>query len=137
MKHNVVYVFVILVDDDYCVAIHDLSPVQCSQRCFPLNLGDLTIVITLKHILSALFSIFFLYVSIIFLLRLTFVYCTILIVYVCLFFLCKKITTPIKYILANYDFLRIIIINYNLFTAVICMLATSVVCRYRNIMTLT
>ena len=27
MKHNVVYVFVILVDDVYCVAIHDLSPV--------------------------------------------------------------------------------------------------------------
>ena len=33
--------FVILVDDVYCVAIHDLSPVLTAL--FPLNLGDLTV----------------------------------------------------------------------------------------------
>ena len=33
--------FVILVDDVYCVAIHDLH--LYSQRCFHLNLGDLTV----------------------------------------------------------------------------------------------
>ena len=32
--------FVILVEDDYCVAIHDLSPVLTAL--FSLNLGDLT-----------------------------------------------------------------------------------------------
>ena len=37
MKHNVVYVFVILVDDDYCVAIHDLSPVLTAL--FSIELG--------------------------------------------------------------------------------------------------
>ena len=37
MKHNVVYVFVILVDDDYCVAIHDLSPVLTALFSFELG----------------------------------------------------------------------------------------------------
>ena len=37
MKHNVVYVFVILVDDVYCVAIHDLSPVLTAL--FSIELG--------------------------------------------------------------------------------------------------
>ena len=37
MKHNVVYVFVILVDDVYCVAIHDLSPVL--KALFFIELG--------------------------------------------------------------------------------------------------
>ena len=38
MKHNVIYVFfVILVDDDYCVAIHDLSPVLTAL--FSIELG--------------------------------------------------------------------------------------------------
>ena len=37
MKHNVVYVFVILVEDDYCVAIHDLSPVLTAL--FSIELG--------------------------------------------------------------------------------------------------
>ena len=40
MKHYVIYVFVILVVDVYCVAIHDLSPVLTAL--FSLNLGDLT-----------------------------------------------------------------------------------------------
>ena len=40
MKHNVVYVFVILVDDDYCVAIHDLSPVLTAL--FSIELGGFT-----------------------------------------------------------------------------------------------
>ena len=37
MKHNVVYVFVILVNDVYCVAIHDLSPVLTAL--FSIELG--------------------------------------------------------------------------------------------------
>ena len=37
MKHNVVYVFVILVDDVYCVAIHDLSPVLTALFSFELG----------------------------------------------------------------------------------------------------
>ena len=37
MKHNVVYVFVILVEDVYCVAIHDLSPVLTAL--FSIELG--------------------------------------------------------------------------------------------------
>ena len=38
MKHNVIYVyFVILVDDVYCVAIHDLSPVLTAL--FSIELG--------------------------------------------------------------------------------------------------
>ena len=37
MKHNVVYVFVILVDDVYCVAIHDLSPVLTALFSFGLG----------------------------------------------------------------------------------------------------
>ena len=37
MKHNVVYVFVNLVDDDYCVAIHDLSPVLTALFSFELG----------------------------------------------------------------------------------------------------
>ena len=43
MNHNVVYVFVILVDDVNCVAIHDFYHLY-SQRCFPLSLGDLTTI---------------------------------------------------------------------------------------------
>ena len=37
MNHNVVYVFVILVDDVNCVAIHDLSPVLTAL--FSIELG--------------------------------------------------------------------------------------------------
>ena len=38
MKHDVIYVFfVILVDDVYCVAIHDLSPVLTAL--FSIELG--------------------------------------------------------------------------------------------------
>ena len=38
MKHNVIYVFFfILVDDVYCVAIHDLSPVLTAL--FSIELG--------------------------------------------------------------------------------------------------
>ena len=42
MKHNVVYVFVILVDDVYCVAIHDLSPVLTAL--FSIELGGFNTV---------------------------------------------------------------------------------------------
>ena len=43
MKHNVVYVFVILVDDVYCVAIHDLSPVLTTL--FSIELGGFNTLI--------------------------------------------------------------------------------------------
>ena len=43
MKHNVVYVFVILVDDVYCVAIHDLSPVLTAL--FSIELGGFNTLI--------------------------------------------------------------------------------------------
>ena len=41
MEHNVVYVFVILVDDVYCVAIHDLSPALTALFSLELLLGGL------------------------------------------------------------------------------------------------
>ena len=37
MKHNVIYVFVFIVDDDYCIAIHDLSPVLTALFSFELG----------------------------------------------------------------------------------------------------
>ena len=58
MKHNVVYVFVILVDDDYCVAIHDLSPVLTALFSIELggfNIHSLTNVTMIKN--SRLFLI--------------------------------------------------------------------------------
>ena len=39
MKHNVVYVFVILVDDDYCVAIHDDDLAPVLTALFSIELG--------------------------------------------------------------------------------------------------
>ena len=48
MKHNVVYVFVILVEDVYCVAIHDLSPVLTAL--FSFELGGFNSINFLKFI---------------------------------------------------------------------------------------
>ena len=50
MKHNVVYVFVILVDDDYCVAIHDLAPVLTAL--FSIELGGFNIYTSLLQVIT-------------------------------------------------------------------------------------